>query len=142
MIIKIIKPEETYPLRLEVLKTSKDYIYKYRGDFNDTTIHFSLFEKDKCAGIVSLMEISNPLFKERQMQLRGMAVSVDFQSKGVGSRLIEKSVSYCQENNIGVVWCNARENAVDFYKNHGFNIIGDKFFIEHVCFHYLMYKEI
>ena len=140
MIFKQIKPEETYQLRLEVLKTSADYIYKYKGDFDDRTIHFAAFDHNAIIGIVTLMEQEHQNFTGRQIQLRGMAVASSHQNKGIGAELIKKGITESKKRNATTLWCNARENAVEFYSKNGFKVKGERFFIEHVCFHYVMYK--
>jgi predicted GNAT family N-acyltransferase len=142
MIIKKIQPTDTYKLRLKVLKTCDDYIYKYQGDFDDDTSHFGAFENDINIGIVSLMTQKNPLFKGKQMQLRGMAVLDNLQSRGVGKRLVDEVIVESKKYQTDIIWCNAREHVVDFYKKQGFKISGERFYIEHVCYHYIMYLNL
>jgi len=138
MIIKQISAKETYPLRLSVLKTCDEYIYQYQGDFDKKTVHFGCFSKNILIGIVTVMEKSNPLLNNKQFQLRGMAVSKEFQKNGVGALLVNKVKEFCIENNANVLWCNARENAVNFYRKQGFKIQGEVFHIEHVGNHFVM----
>ncbi len=140
--IKQISPTDTYNLRLEVLKTNKDYIYQYKDDFNIKTIHYGAFLEDVNVGIVTMMKNKNPLLEGKQIQLRGMAVKPKEQSKGVGKELVKKVVDVSVEKDVKILWCNAREHVVDFYKKLGFKIKGKRFYIEHVCYHYLMYKEL
>ncbi len=140
--IKQITPIETYTLRLEVLKTNADYIYQYQGDFDEKTVHYGAFDADKNIGIITLMENENPLFQGKQMQLRGMAVATNAQNKGIGKTLVQKVIKISNAKEAKILWCNAREQVVDFYKKQGFQIEGERFYIEHVCYHYLMYKKL
>jgi predicted N-acetyltransferase YhbS len=140
--IKKITAVETYKIRLEVLKTCEAYLYKYQGDFLDTTIHFGAFNHNKHIGIVSLMRNEHINFNERQVQLRGMAVLQKSQGKKVGKKLINVCVDEAKKNNIHLIWCNVRDYSVDFYKKQGFIITEEKFFIKNVCDHYLMYLQI
>jgi len=140
--IKQISPTKTYKLRLEVLKTCEQYQYKYQGDFDKNTIHFSAFNNSDNIGIVSLMENKNVLLKGKQVQLRVRAVTKKLQSKGVGELLITKIISESKKRRAVIIWCNARENVVEFYKKQGFKILGERFFIENVCYHYLMFKQL
>lgn len=140
--IKQITATDTYNLRLEVLKTNRDYIYQYKGDFDNKTTHFGAFNEEDNIGIITLMENKNPLLNGKQMQLRGMAVTNKIQSKGVGKELVKKVIDVSIEKGVKVLWCNAREHVVGFYKKQGFQIEGKRFYIEHVCYHYLMYKEL
>ncbi len=142
MVIKKIQAKETYKLRLEVLKTNKDYIYQYQGDFFEKTIHFTAFIKDSIVGIITLMENENPSFSGKQLQLRGMAVKENLQSSGVGSKLIEKVILECKARNADILWCNAREDVIPFYEKSGFTIFGNRFFIKNVGYHYVLFKKL
>ncbi len=140
--IKAIKAEDTYNLRLKILKTCDEYQYKYQGDFNMNTVHFGAFKNVNLIGIVSLMKARNNSFIESQMQLRGMAIDIEYQEKNIGKFLIEQCNKHCKTNKIDLIWCNARELAIGFYKKQGFMIKGDSFHIKNVGRHFLMYKLI
>ena len=45
-----------------------------------------------------------------------------------------------KDKNAKIIWCNARENAVNFYKKNRYQIIGESFNIKDIGLHYLMYK--
>ena len=135
---KQITAVETSKLRLEVLKTCEEYEYKYQGDFDKNTIHLAAFKSNNLIGIVSLMKTSNNSFKGKQMQLRGMAIQKSYQGKNIGAKLINKCVLFCSDREINLIWCNAREESVDFYKKQGFEIHGESFHIKNVGTHYLM----
>lgn len=142
MQIKKITAEQTYKLRLAVLKTCDDYIYKYQGDFNDSTTHFAVFEHQENLGIVSLMENKHDYFNGKQLQLRGMAVLKNAQGKGVGQKLIQAFITESTILKADIIWCNARDYSIEFYKKQGFKIEGEKFFIKNVCDHYVMYLQL
>ena len=143
MKIEQIKPEETYPLRLGVLKTCDAYQYKYEGDFDESSYHFGAIVEDRIIAIVSLIATSNPHIEEKkQMQLRGMAVSYLLQEIKIGERLVKHVVEFCENRGYKILWCNARENAVEFYKKQGFKIFSQPFNIENVGIHYQMYFDL
>ncbi|HFS67018.1 MAG TPA: GNAT family N-acetyltransferase [Flavobacteriia bacterium] len=138
--IKEIDATETYPVRLKVLKTNKNYQYKYQGDFDEKTKHFGVFDTNNLIGIVSVMETNHPKLVNNAIQLRGMAIDEAYQKKGIGKLLvrhIEKKYS-----NKDLIWCNARDYAVGFYNSLGFSIFGKKFYIKNVCDHFVMYKNL
>jgi GNAT superfamily N-acetyltransferase len=142
MIIKQIKAEDTYPLRLSVLKIGEEYIYQYQGDFDKTTLHFGTFIDSKLVGIVSLMQHKSPLFKGKQLQLRGMAVATNEHGKSIGTKLVAHSKMICKQQKTAILWCNAREKVVGFYKKQGLDIIGEPFNIKHVGMHFTMFSNL
>jgi len=99
VVFKQINTEETYKLRLEVLKTCEEYAYKYQGDFDKNTIHIGAFENNNLIG--SLMKTSNNSFKGKQMQLRGMAIIKSSQGKSVGAELVSECILFCKSQQIG-----------------------------------------
>src|SRR5690606_19564128 len=107
-----------------------------------TTFHFGLFFEEKLVGIISLFKNDNPLFdeEENQYQIRGMAVLDYFRKYGLGKKLVQYSEDYLKQNNISIIWFNARESAVGFYQKSGYEIIGNAFDIPDVGVHYVMYK--
>ncbi len=140
--IQKITPEETYPLRLQILKTCDNYKFKYDADFDNKTLHLGAFLNQENVGIVSLMENKHPYFNGKQIQLRGMAVSIKMQGQKTGSKLIKSFIIESEKRKVNLIWCNARDYSVVFYQKHGFKIKGDKFFIDNVCDHYLMYLNL
>jgi len=137
-VIKEIEAEQTYPIRLKVLKTTKNYQYKYTGDFYKTTKHLGAFNKNLLVGIVTIMHNEHPKLPKNAIQLRGMAVLKEYQKKGIGKLLIKK----VEKNHAfkSIIWCHARDYATGFYKSLGFTIFGEKFYIKNVCDHFVMYK--
>jgi ribosomal protein S18 acetylase RimI-like enzyme len=71
-----------------------------------------------------------------------MAVLKSHQKKGLGKALIHFGENLLQQKKVSIVWCNAREVAVNFYKNNGFNIISKPFHIGDIGLHYVMCKSL
>ena len=142
--IREIKSFETYSVRNEVLRKGKPIETCYfDGDDAETTMHFGLEHHTGIIGVVSVYQIKNKLFDDEiQFQLRGMAILETYQQKGYGALLIERTEKYCFEKKASVIWFNAREKAVPFYKKNGYTIIGDSFEIENVGTHFVMFKII
>lgn len=57
------------------------------------------------------------------MRIRYMAVADDFRRQGIGSHIVQNLLAYAKQNNVGMCWLNARENAVEFYRKNGFDVI-------------------
>src|SRR6476620_4962773 len=117
--IKEIPTELTYSVRQPILRPGKPIeSCFFEGDKLDTTTHYGIFIDKEVVGVVSVFLNSNTNFTEtKQFQLRGMAVSDSVQKKGLGKLLLEE-VENCifQKNENVVIWFNARESAVAFYK--------------------------
>lgn len=60
-------------------------------------------------------------------QLRGMATAVEHQSRGLGARLIEAGFERLAGQDVELVWANARDAALDFYRRLGFTVEGEGF---------------
>ncbi len=142
--IKQISSIETYPVRQPVLRPGKPVEECiFTGDDLITTAHFGIYENGSLAGIISVFENTNELFQEeKQFQIRGMAILPEHQKKGLGERLMQKAESHIRDNAGQLIWFNAREIAVGFYKKTGYQIIGNPFDIFEIGIHYVMYKPL
>ncbi|MHB1146811.1 MAG: GNAT family N-acetyltransferase [Lutibacter sp.] len=140
--IKEISAEETFPIRLEVLRKNIPLPHEFNGDFDSETFHLGAFKKEELIAVSSYMKASNKNFEGSQYQLRGMATLTEYQGFGAGKLMLEMAVQILKEKNSNVLWCNARIAAVEFYKKQGFQTIGEKFEISPVGEHYVMFKEL
>jgi ribosomal protein S18 acetylase RimI-like enzyme len=142
--IKKISAFETIIVRHPVLRAGKPIeSCNFEGDDLPSTVHFGLNLYNQLIAVISAFEVKNKLFtEENQYQIRGMAVLEEFQKRGFGEQLLH----YC-ENEIRIkkgelIWFNARETAVGFYKKSGYEIIGGLFEIPDVGPHYVLFKII
>lgn len=141
-IIKI-DSNATYSVRQDVLRKGKPIETCYfNGDDDATTTHFGLFLEENVIGVVSVYKVNNPIFTENnQFQIRGMAVLPEFQGKGFGEQLLKEAEKYCLKEQADLIWFNARDKAISFYKKSGYEIIGKSFDIPHVGIHFVMHKK-
>jgi predicted GNAT family N-acyltransferase len=140
--IKKISAEDTYPIRLEVLRKNIPLPYKFNGDFDEDTFHLGAFKNNKLIAVSSFMKAKNNNFKGEQYQLRGMATLVESQGTGAGKLMMKEAFLMLKKMNIDCLWCNARIIAVDFYKKQGLETFGEQFEIPLVGNHYVMFKKI
>jgi predicted GNAT family N-acyltransferase len=140
--IKEISAEETYAIRLEMLRKGIDLPVEFSGDFDESTFHLGAFENDVLIGIASFMKTNNSSFSEEQYQLRGMAILLIVRGKGYGKAMLHEAFEELKRKKIPILWCNARVVALDFYQKLGFEIIGEPFDISQIGTHYKMYKRI
>jgi len=103
----------------------------FAGDNAPGTTHWIAVDSDqRVIGCASLLE-------QDGWQLRGMAVDVHWQGKGVGAEIVRQIVDALSPEP-GQLWCNARLSAVGFYRNCGFVETGDIFPIEGIGPHVRM----
>jgi predicted GNAT family N-acyltransferase len=140
--IKQISAQETYPIRLEVLRKGIPLPYEFNGDFDKDTFHLGAFLDKKLVGVSSFMKVNNDKFKGSQYQLRGMATLEESRGFGVGRKMMEAAFEVLKERQIDCLWCNARIVAVEFYKKLGLHTFGNLFSIKYVGDHYVMYKHL
>lgn len=141
--IKEILATETYAVRSAVLRKGKPLeSCVFPGDELSTTKHFGLFT-DNLVGVISLFENKNPKFHDSlQMQIRGMAILEDYQGLNLGAKLITECENKLQSGNNTLIWFNAREKAVGFYKKLGYKTIGNGFDIQDIGLHFIMHKNL
>jgi ribosomal protein S18 acetylase RimI-like enzyme len=142
--IKKITSQQTFPVRLPVLRPGKPVeSCIFDGDDLPATVHFGIYDDDAIVGVVSIFESRSPLFDdERQFQLRGMAVLDTHQKQGLGEKLVQAAEEYIQSQGGGLIWFNAREIAVGFYRKMGYEVIDEPFSIGDIGIHYVMWKMI
>lgn len=138
--IKKIKTEDTYSIRLEVLRKNIPLPYKFNGDFDESTFHLGAFKNNVLIAVSSYMKSDYPSFKGNQYQLRGMATLQEHQGIGAGKLMVEESYKILKGLNINCLWCNAREIAVPFYEKLGMKTFGEKFDVKLIGDHYVMFK--
>lgn len=138
--LKKITADIARELRRIVLKKNQpDSEFFYPGDDDITTFHGGLFFDNKLIACASMYKQNHP-FKnvENSWRLRGMAVDFNYQRKGYGNKILTFCIENIKLNNAKFLWCNARLEAVDFYKKYGFVITSDIFEIPNIGPHYVM----
>ena len=140
MHFKKIRLEETYPLRISVLRKGISLPYKFQGDEDATTLHFGVENNGVIQAIASFIPVDLIDGNLKQYQLRGMAVDLGTQGEGLGGYLIDAASSYFKEKGVDLLWCNARETAYDFYRKNGFENRNEEFTVEQIGVHDKMLK--
>lgn len=137
--IKEITAQETFPVRLEVLRKNIPLPYEFKGDFDENTFHLGAFKNKQLIAVSSFMQVNNKLFQGTQYQLRGMATLLEYQGMGAGKLMMQTAYALLKQKQIDYLWCNARVAALQFYKNVGLQTIGQPFNIELIGEHYVMF---
>ncbi len=142
--IKEICAVETFLVRHPVLRAGKNIeSCVFDGDDLQTTKHFGYFIDKKLIGVISVYKKQNDNFKTTyQLQLRGMAILENHQKKGFGEKLVKHCEDFAFQNKIELIWFNAREKALPFYKKLGYTEIGSSFEIPEIGKHFVMFKRL
>jgi len=142
MKIKEISAGKTYLIRKNILRNGIDLPYKFKEDFDEDTFHLGAYDSDELVGIATFIKNKINDFEGDQYQLRGMATLEKGRGKGFGKQIINEAKVILKQKNVSVLWCNARKEAVMFYKKLNFTIVGEEFNVVKVGLHYKMYTEI
>lgn len=141
--LKEIVAEDTWPVRHPVLRAGRPLKDVYmEADEKESTFHLGIYFKNNIVGVASFMEDSYTDFQGKQSRLRGMAVLPEYRKKGLAELLLKRGEDLLKEKGRELLWFNARIIALSFYKNLGYEIIGDKFDIPKVGPHYRMKKNL
>jgi GNAT superfamily N-acetyltransferase len=120
----------THDLRRRVLREGRpDAVVEFPGDHAEGAFHLgAVDEAGEVVGVVSLFAEPTPHRPDRRaLRLRGMAVEASLQGTGVGGALLAAAVAGAQERGYEVVWANARDTALDFYRRRGWQVVGPGF---------------
>lgn len=142
MEVRKIKAEETFGLRKAILRKGMSLSHEMPGDQDKETFHLGVFEDGQLICIASFMKNDHPDFEGAHFQLRGMATAEEARGKGYGRLILQEGISELKRRHIDLLWCNAREVALEFYKKLGFQIHGHSFEVDQVGTHFMMFKSL
>lgn len=119
----------TFRLRREVLRPHETYDeLMLPGDDDPDTGHFAAFDEDGNVVGTSTVRREAPPWDPGQQQawrLRGMATADGLRGKGIGAEVLAATIDHVAREGGGILWCNARTPAVEFYRRSGFETRGD-----------------
>jgi GNAT superfamily N-acetyltransferase len=100
----------------------------YASDFAPATAHFCA--EDGAGRVVSVASLLReaPAWKAGvpgPWRLRGMATAPDWRGRGAGSAVLAAVFDHVAASGGGLLWCNARLGAVDFYRRAGMTTTGE-----------------
>jgi ribosomal protein S18 acetylase RimI-like enzyme len=127
MEIRLITWEETIPLRQSVLWPNKSSDYCFvNGDIDG--LHFGAFIDNVLVCVASIYLTLN------KARLRKFATDTRYQHQGIGSKMLAHIIKTLKNRQVGHLWCDARESAIDFYKRFGMETSGSRFYKADVPF--------
>ena len=111
-----------YDLRWKVLRAPWNQPKgSEKDDIERESIHVMVCETDRIPVGVGRAHFDSTT----EAQIRYMAVDETCQGQGVGGMVLRELERRIKQNGRTHIFLNARENAVDFYKKHGYQIVGD-----------------
>ena len=140
--VRIISPSLTYTIRNKVLWPHKKIENcKLSIDKLSSTYHIGTFFEEELISIGTFLKEKNKNFNKtpNQYRLRAMGTLNNFQGLSGGKSLLLYAMSFLKEKKINLIWCDARINAIPFYKKLGLKTKGDFYNIPLIGKHKLMY---
>jgi GNAT superfamily N-acetyltransferase len=127
--VREITALDAHPLRKDVLRRGlADPAVHYPQDDDPRSFHLGVFDGEALIAVASFTPAPTPWRAGADAwQLRGMAVSDDRQTSGIGTAIIDAARARVRAAGASVLWCNARDTARGFYARLGFSVYGDGF---------------
>lgn len=144
MQVRFIAPEETHPLRQQVLRPGQPLAHmEWPLDHAPGSFHLGMDVEGRLCSVASFVPQGCSLpGSHTPYRLRGMATVPAHQGSGFGTALLRFGIGHARQLRADLLWCNARERAVPFYARQGFVAEGQPFPIEHIGVHQLMYVRL
>jgi GNAT superfamily N-acetyltransferase len=128
--VKIVKVAHGSPRYLELAALRRDVLRAPFGlDYTEEEmalekedIHLAALDKGKVVGTLLLHH-----FNDATAQMKRVAIAGEYQSKGVGAKLIARAEKIAAGRNYSLVIAHARASALPFYEKHGYAPIGAPF---------------
>lgn len=116
-----ITAEQTLPIRHQVLWPDQSVEFCRVPDDADG-LHYGVYDGDALVCVASIF-ISGD-----RARLRKFATLPAYQSKGIGSAVIEHILADLKVKSVCCFWCDARESAGGFYRRFGMAPEGERFY--------------
>ena len=144
--MNIIEPKSSeefrkyYNLRFEILRKPWGQPFGSERDERETTSIHRMIIDDKTGKVLAVGRLQFNSIDEAH--IRYMAVLDEFQGQGFGSQIISALEDVARENGNKWMILSARGNAVQFYKNNGYEIVRKTHLLYGEIQHWLMQKEL
>lgn len=127
--ISVVRTQDILDLRMAVLRDGTPSTDpRYPQDDDPDAVHLGIFDDGELIATSTWLDrpwsLDDSAFA---VQLRGMAVAKTHQNRGIGGVLLQAGLDRARERNAQYVWARARDRALDFYRQHGFGVVGDEF---------------
>lgn len=142
-VVRPIPAIETLPIRQRILRPDQPIANSiYPTDEATATCHYGAFLDGRLVGVATVFPEASPRGEGGAWRLRGMATLAEVRGQGHGGRLLEACIQHVEKAGGLLLWCNAREVAIEFYRRHGFEITSERFELPLIGPHYVMQRVI
>jgi GNAT superfamily N-acetyltransferase len=126
MEIRAVSPEQARPLRAAILRPGLPFEASvYPHDYDEDSFHMGAFEGCELVTVASIFHEPQPGEEHRQAwRLRGMVTLPERQRRGYGRAVLIKCIEEIARRGGTLLWCNARIDAVNFYRTLNFETVG------------------
>jgi len=115
----------------------------FSGGMPEGARHFAAIDGKCIVGVCFIVPASAPFdAAKRAWMLRGMAVEPPLQGQGIGGSLVRHVLALAEEEQVEILWFNARRISVGFYAKLGFHKWGEEFDIPNVGPHLVMFRTL
>jgi len=122
--------DKILPLRHEILRNGYPLEASiYAQDLLHEAVHLAIQRDNEiiCVCTVFPSRHEEAFTELNQYQLRGMACGASSRNQGFGKVLAMEAIKIAKERQAGLLWCNARKVAFNFYERLGFKYYGEYF---------------
>src|SRR5438270_1270052 len=92
-----------------------------RDSLDESAFHLLITGDDGRALACGRLQLNSP----SEAQIRYMAVDEDVQGRGYGSAILAALEAEARQSKASHILLNARDNAIEFYRKHGYGIVGE-----------------
>jgi predicted GNAT family N-acyltransferase len=110
--IQNIKAIDTLQIRQSVLWPKKSIHHSILEE-DESGLHFGAY-LDK-----QLVSVASVFFDKSIARLRKFATVSEYQSMGIGTKMLHHIIKTIQDREVSFFWCDARTTAISFYENFG-----------------------
>jgi GNAT superfamily N-acetyltransferase len=146
MLVGVVEADETRELRRTVLRPHRAPGEPLPGD--DLAVGTHIGARDDDGVVVGTCFVFPDPCPWRAdavdaWRLRQMATAPDRRGEGIGSAVLDAAIEWLRGQGASLVWCHAREGAVEFYARRGFRAHGAIFIDrEHPIPHLRMWRDV
>ncbi len=142
--IKYISSIDTHLIRKEVLWPHiNNGNYSLNIDNNKATFHLGTFVNNNLVSIGTFLpELNSHFSKNNQYRLRAMATKKEYTGKGYGRKLFLHAINILIRNKVELLWCDARIEAIPFYKKLDMKSLNKTYEIKNIGPHQTMYIKL